>query len=536
LNKKSKITIEKKPIEINSDFKRALNIIENSNNNVFITGKAGTGKSTLLDYFRSTTKKQIAVLAPTGVASINVRGQTIHSFFGFKPDITIEKAKNLARKVKDKKLELYKRISAIVIDEVSMVRADLLDCVDAYLKTCLKNKLPFGGKQMILIGDLYQLPPVLGYREERAFLSKYESPYFFSAKIFDDLVLEFVELEKVYRQKDEKFIKLLNAVRNRSVTDNDLAEFNKRLNVNFEPSLDDFYICLTPMNDSAREINEKKLKQLNTKEHFYEGKIFGDFDKNYLPTDKDLSVKIGSQIMLLNNDKHARWVNGTVAKIVDVEENVGDYGEPAIIVELDNGSIEEILPYTWEIFHYDYDPNSRSLQTKVIGSFTQYPLKLAWAVTIHKSQGKTFDKVIIDMGRGAFAHGQTYVALSRCTCLEGIVLKKPIIKNHIFLDWRVIKFLTKFQYKIGDNEQSQDEKIELIAKAIKEKSELEIIYLKANDEKSKRIIQPKIMGQMQYMGVEYLGVSAFCLTRREDRTFRVDRILSVKHIESTPKK
>ncbi|OGZ77849.1 MAG: AAA family ATPase [Candidatus Staskawiczbacteria bacterium RIFOXYB2_FULL_32_9] len=528
--------MEKKPIEINSDFKRALNIIENSNNNVFITGKAGTGKSTLLDYFRSTTKKQIAVLAPTGVASINVRGQTIHSFFGFKPDITIEKAKNLARKVKDKKLELYKRISAIVIDEVSMVRADLLDCVDAYLKTCLKNKLPFGGKQMILIGDLYQLPPVLGYREERAFLSKYESPYFFSAKIFDDLVLEFVELEKVYRQKDEKFIKLLNAVRNRSVTDNDLAEFNKRLNVNFEPSLDDFYICLTPMNDSAREINEKKLKQLNTKEHFYEGKIFGDFDKNYLPTDKDLSVKIGSQIMLLNNDKHARWVNGTVAKIVDVEENVGDYGEPAIIVELDNGSIEEILPYTWEIFHYDYDPNSRSLQTKVIGSFTQYPLKLAWAVTIHKSQGKTFDKVIIDMGRGAFAHGQTYVALSRCTCLEGIVLKKPIIKNHIFLDWRVIKFLTKFQYKIGDNEQSQDEKIELIAKAIKEKSELEIIYLKANDEKSKRIIQPKIMGQMQYMGVEYLGVSAFCLTRREDRTFRVDRILSVKHIESTPKK
>lgn len=445
MRKVNKIKTENKPIEINSDFTKALEIIENSNKNVFITGKAGTGKSTLLDYFRSTTKKKIAVLAPTGVASINVRGQTIHSFFGFKPGITVEKAKDLARKVKSKKLELYKNISAIVIDEVSMVRADLLDCVDIFLKTCLKNNLPFGGKQMILIGDLYQLPPVLGYREEKAFLSKYESPYFFSAKIFDSLVLEFVELEKVYRQKDEKFIKLLNAVRNRSVTDENLCELNKRLNTNFEPSMDDLYICLTPMNDMARQINENKLKQLNSEEYFYEGKIFGNFDSNYLPTDKDLSVKIGSQIMLLNNDKQGRWVNGTVAKIVEIEQ--GQDGQDIIIAEFDNGNIEEILPYTWEIFHYDYNPASRNLETKVIGSFIQYPLKLAWAVTIHKSQGKTFDKVIIDMGRGAFAHGQTYVALSRCTCLEGLVLKKPISKNHIFLDWRVIKFLTKFQYK-----------------------------------------------------------------------------------------
>ncbi len=406
---------------------------------MLITGRAGTGKSTLLDYFVNHTKKDVVVLAPTGVAAVNVQGQTIHSFFGFKPGITIEKVK----KVYGKNSEIYKVIDTIIIDEVSMVRADLLDCVDKFLRLNGKNRNePFGGTQMIFIGDLCQLPPVVIDKEKEVFQTHYKSPYFFDAHVFEDFNIEFIELEKIYRQTDEKFINLLNAVRNKSITDSDLKEINKRLDPNFESNPNDFYINLTTTNNLSDEINTKKLEKLKSKLFRFKGKIKGTFDKSYLPTDEVLYLKEGSQVMLLNNDRAKRWVNGTVGKILSIESY--DKEKAVIKVQLETGEIVGVDCHKWDLSRVVYNREAKKIESEIIGSFTQYPLRLAWAVTIHKGQGKTFEKIIIDIGKGTFANGQTYVALSRCTSLQGIVLKKPIEKRHIWVDWKVIKFLTKY--------------------------------------------------------------------------------------------
>ncbi|MFH1454664.1 MAG: AAA family ATPase [Armatimonadota bacterium] len=516
----------KTKIEINEQFALSLDLMENTGKNIFITGKAGTGKSTLLDYFRDTTKKKAVVLAPTGVAAVNVRGQTIHSFFKFKPNVTLRAIKRIS----GKKIKIYKKLEAVIIDEISMVRADLLDCVDKFLRLNGKNhKLPFGGVQMIFIGDLYQLPPVVVGREREIFRKQYESPYFFSAKIFDDFSMEFIELEKIYRQKDEAFINLLNSIRNNSIDDAGLKTLNKRYNPDFKDNIEDFYIYLTTTNKLAEEINNRQLMKLEGNPYYYKGEIQGDFDSKYLPTPAELCVKIGAQIMMLNNDLRSRWINGSIGRIVDIEHD-REYDKDIIIVELIDGNIVKVSPHTWEIFNFFLNEETNSIEAKTVGSFTQYPLKLAWAVTIHKSQGKTFNKVIIDIGKGTFAHGQMYVALSRCTSLEGIVLKKPIQKKHIFMDWRVVKFVTKYQYKISEKTCSTKDKIEIIENAIKSKSKLDVIYLKPNDEKSKRIIRPEFVGEMEYLGKTYLGVKAFCFNRKESRTFRVDRILEMKNV------
>ncbi|HAT73643.1 MAG: AAA ATPase [Candidatus Moranbacteria bacterium GW2011_GWF2_36_839] len=509
-------------LEINEQFRRTLDILENSAKNVFITGKAGTGKSTLLDYFRNHTKKKVAVLAPTGVAAVNIKGQTIHSFFRFKPNITPEKAGRKSPK------KIYQKLDAIIIDEISMVRADLLDCVDKFLRVNGKKaNAPFGGVQMIFIGDLYQLPPVVVGNERMIFKKEYDSEYFFSAKVFSrqDFSLEFIELEKIYRQKDEKFISLLNAIRNNSIDDNGLELINERYFPDFERKQNDFFIHLTPTNRVSREINERELEKLSTQIFHYQGEIEGKFDEKYLPTEKLFSVKAGAQIMFLNNDREKRWVNGTIGKIISIE---GEEEESLIKVRLNSGMTVEVFPYTWELFEFYFDENKGRLGSRTIGSFTQYPLKLAWSVTIHKSQGKTFDNVIIDIDRGTFAHGQMYVALSRCTTLEGIILKKKISKKHIWMDWRVVKFLTGFQYEISQINLPLEKKIEIIKDSIRNKKQLEITYLKSDDTKSIRVILPKKFGQMEYMEKEFIGVIARCLARNDDRVFRIDRILEMK--------
>ncbi len=519
-------------IELNQQFKQALKIMENTSKNVFVTGKAGTGKSTLLEYFRSTTKKKVVVLAPTGVAAINVAGQTVHSFFGFKPNITLQKIRRKYKK--DDKNNIYKKLDAIIIDEISMVRSDLLDCVDKFLRLNGKNKnLAFGGAQMIFIGDLYQLPPVVISKEREIFAKEYNSEYFFDAKVFNDdkFVMKFIELEKIYRQNDQKFINLLNAIRNNSITEQELKIINACYNPNFQNKPGDFFICLTPTNKASQIINEEKLYQLNNKLYNCKGTTTGDFKKEYLPTEIDLRVKAGAQIMMLNNDSIKRWVNGTIGKIVEIQKNK-ETGLNVIFAKLANGEIEAVLPHTWEIFNFSLDKNTGMINSKIVGSFTQYPLKLAWSVTIHKSQGKTFDNVIIDIGRGTFAHGQMYVALSRCTTLDGIVLKKQISKKNIWMDWRVVKFMTKYQYEISEKNLSLEDKIQIIKNAISSKSELSIVYLKANDTKSKRIIRPKQVGQMEYLNKPFLGMNALCLTRKEDRVFRVDRILEMKVVSN----
>ena len=508
-------------VELNEQFEHALDLMEHTDKNVFITGRAGTGKSTLLNYFQHTTNKKVVVLAPTGVAALNVRGQTIHSFFRFKPGITIDQV-NTVRSGGQAK-SIYKNLDAIVIDEISMVRADLLDCVDEFLRlNGPRSDRTFGGVQMVFIGDLYQLPPVIVGTEKEVFGSVYETPYFYSARVLDSLDMEFVELEKVYRQRDEHFINLLNAIRNNSVTEDELALLNERYMPEFEPPPDDLCVYLTTVNKLAYEINTGELERLNATPCTFAGKIEGRFTAEYLPTSVDLVVKVGAQIMMVSNDPYGRWVNGSVGKVTDV---IRESGEDVIVAELADGQTVDITPYTWEI--YKFSVREGHLESEVIGRFKQYPLMLAWAVTIHKSQGKTFDRVIIDIGRGAFAHGQTYVALSRCTTLEGIVLKKPILKKHIWTDYRVVKFLTKYQYGKAARALPVDQKVEVIRRAIEHGALLDITYLKPNDEKSRRSIRPEVVGEMEYCGRSYIGVRAFCLKRKEERVFRVDRILEI---------
>lgn len=515
-------------IEINPEFRRALDVMETTGKNIFITGKAGTGKSTLLDYFRNATRKKIAVLAPTGVAALNVRGQTIHSFCRFKPDITLDKVKKLS----GKSAALYKNLDAVIIDEISMVRADLLDCVERFLRLNGPHpKKRFGGIQMIFIGDLYQLPPVVTSAERNVFSTQYETPYFFSSRIFNEpgFDMEFVELEKIYRQTEEDFILLLNAIRNRSVTDEDIGRLNRRCDAGFVPPDEDFYIHLTSTNDLAYKRNQEKLALLPGRTFRYQGLLEGKFDKSHLPTDELLELKRGAQVMMVNNDPNGRWVNGSIGRIVGVEK--AKSSPDVLAVELQNGLEVDVEPYVWELFKLDFDERAGKLFTETIGSFTQYPLRLAWAITIHKSQGKTFDKVVIDIGRGTFAHGQVYVALSRCTNFQGIVLKKEIRKSHIRMDWRVIKFLTRYQYRKADEKLSYEDKLALIREAIRNGGELEIVYLKTDDTKTRRRIRPESIERMEYMGRHFEGLRAYCFKRGEERNFRIDRMLEVRLVE-----
>jgi ATP-dependent exoDNAse (exonuclease V) alpha subunit len=377
---------------------------------------------------------------------------------------------------------------------------------------------PFGGIQMAFIGDLYQLPPVVTGAEKEVFQSLYETPYFYGARVFDSFDMEFVELEKIYRQHDEQFITLLNGIRNNSITEEDLELLNRRYQPEFEPPPDDFYVYLTTTNRLAEEINSQRQAGLKGRLYTFTGSIEGDFGQEYLATKIDLQCKVGAQVMMLNNDTEGRWVNGSIGKITGITQN--RKGEDVIIAELADGDEVEITPFTWEIFRFFVE--AEGLQSEVIGTFTQFPLMLAWAVTIHKGQGKTFDRVIIDIGKGIFAHGQMYVALSRCTTLGGIILKRPALTNYNVMD-----FLTKYQYQKAEQSCPVDNKIDIIRKAIENKSSLEIVYLKPSDEKTTRVVRPETVGEMEYRGKIYLGMRAFCIKRNEERVFRIDRILEI---------
>ncbi|MBI5150784.1 MAG: AAA family ATPase [Candidatus Omnitrophica bacterium] len=426
-------------------FSAAYNLLENDPSPVFVTGKAGTGKSTLLQYFREHTSKNIVVLAPTGVAAVNVRGQTIHSFFRFRPDITPEGVHSIRLRKAQK--TMYKKLEAIVIDEISMVRSDLLDCVDAFLRLHGPDAgAPFGGVQMIFFGDLYQLPPVMTRFDRDIFKDLYASPYFFAAASFKQLNFKIIELKKIYRQKDEAFIRLLNNVRDKSISVTELEVLNRRLNPRFSPGDKDFYVYLTTTNALADQINQDRLKELPGDSLYLEGKISDGFDLKSLPTHQKLELKTGAQVMLLNNDPGGKWVNGTIGKIFSTAKDHKTTG--TVRVALSSGLVVEVTPFTWEVFRFFYNKDTEQIDSEPAGSFCQYPLKLAWAITIHKSQGKTFSKVILDIGSGTFAPGQLYVALSRCTELEGLVLKRPVACHHILLDKDVVRFMTEQSVKM----------------------------------------------------------------------------------------
>jgi len=434
-------------LTFSKEAERAIDLVENTNKNVFITGKAGTGKSTLLEHLRLNSARRMIVLAPTGVAAINVKGDTIHSFFGLKPGFELEEATE--KKVSDTRAKKYLSLKTICIDEISMVRADLLDAVDVFLRKVKKNEDPFGGVQMIFFGDLYQLPPVVTSSDRDKFFSEYSSPYFFEAKVFQgannlldrNFEMEFVELDKIYRQKDDDFINILNAVRNNKMTKSDFQKLNARHDPDFIPTDAENYIHLMTTNANASAVNSAKLQEIEEDEVSFSANVKGKVARNLRPNDEEVTVKIGAQIMFINNDMHRRWVNGTIGKIVDIQKKYNEEledTEMVLFVEKSCGKVVEVKSHTWDISKYVF--KGGQFERENMGSFRQIPLKLAWAITIHKSQGKTFEKVVIDLGSGSFAHGQTYVALSRCTSLEGIVLRREFRASDVIMDRRVESF------------------------------------------------------------------------------------------------
>ena len=394
-------------IELTQEFRLALDLLEQTSAHLYITGKAGTGKSTLLRYFRETTQKKVAVLAPTGIAAINVGGQTIHSFLRLPPRFLQRGDVHTAGKNR----VIVEKLDALIIDEVSMVRADLMDAIDWSLRLN-RGKLttPFGGIQMIFFGDLYQLPPVVDHELKVIFAQRYQSPFFFSADAFNTIELGYLELTRIFRQTESAFVSLLSRMRDNHCTSADMEALNLRLDLQEQtPAQNE--VTLTTTNRGAAEINQGRLNQLEGPSVEYQAIVSGTLDESSYPTDETLVLKKGAQVMLLRNDPGKRWVNGSIGHVVNLSKN-------SITVSID-GSTYAIPRERWEKIQYQWNSEMEKIEREVIGVFEQYPIKLAWAITIHKSQGQTLSHVVIDMEHGAFAHGQLYVALSRCTSLSG---------------------------------------------------------------------------------------------------------------------
>jgi len=431
---KKRLNVQKQDISgitLSDEQSKVFDIIENTKETVYITGKAGTGKSVLLEYFVKNTSKAAAVVAPTGVAALNVGGQTIHSFFKLAPEVLDPKKIQVDYKTR----ELLRHVDVIMIDEVSMVRVDLMEAINAKLQIANRNKLPFGGVQVVMFGDLYQLPPVVTDGElQRYFADTYGGAYFFNAPVFEALNLKIYELTNIFRQKDPRFRELLNAVRNKVGLPEALEELNERVNVEIP---DDGFVTLAGTNATVSAINHEKLAQLEGTERKYEAMVSGSIAESSFPTEKILKLKVGAQVMMLKNDqkKPARWVNGTLGVITQLTANV-------IRVNID-GVEHSVNKETWEKIQYYYDHEEEKLEKEAVSSFTQFPMRLAWAITIHKSQGQTYESVAIDLSGGAFAHGQTYVALSRCKNLDGLYLHSPIREQDVIIDQEIIDFMSK---------------------------------------------------------------------------------------------
>jgi ATP-dependent DNA helicase PIF1 len=427
-------------IEVGEEFRSALEAISGPEQVVFITGKAGTGKSTLLKYVRDNLKKNIAVVAFTGVAAVNVKGQTIHSFFGFHPQTTRDSI------VRDqRRADAMKHLDVLFIDEISMVRADLMDWIDTALRKNRsgKTKLPFGGVKIVCFGDLYQLPPIVkSGEEEQYFKEVYASPFFFDAEVFQSVAIKVLELSKSYRQDQETqadFLSILNCIREGEIGDELLALLNSRV-ITAGTKLPDNVVTLSARREAAALINQLALEQLDGTEYILPGLVSGGFHGKDLPTEEVLRVKEKAQIMMLNNDASKRWVNGDVATVVRIKINKEAKTEEIIIRLTDTGALYPVAKHSWENVKFSFNSFSQSMEPEVAGQFTQYPFCLAWAVTIHKAQGKTFENICIELGRGAFAAGQTYVALSRARTLEGLYLKQPVTRRDLMIDKRIHTF------------------------------------------------------------------------------------------------